>query len=550
MKKIKLLYIILLATITTSCLDVDPATQYDEKDIWTSIKNVDANVMNFYQGVLRNAHVCQFQDVGTFNEGYSDLVKYTRYLTAPYNRFFAETNYMRDQTAGTFSPYNSMYEMIAKCNYLLIEIGKGTGDHLNQEELAKREGEIRFMRAFAYQELVKRHGGVILRISEEKLDGVEDQEKARSSKEECWNFIISEYKKAVDLLPESWPAKNEGRVTKTAAWGIMARAALYAEQWDQAIEASNAVISSGKHALQNNYADIFTKANNSEIILAVYYNQKNGLQHDYDINFAPSGDGNEYVGGMAAPTDEFASSFDIKVGNTWKPFSWSLVNSGDITDPWANRDPRFYQTILYNGAEWRGRTLELYVGGKDGFVTYAETGLDGSRQSATGYAFRKYLSTKEMDYNNTRSDQYWIEMRLAEIYLILSEAYAKKGNYELAYENLNIIRTRKSVEMPPLVQKSDWESYLNDLQKERICELGLEDHRFWDIRRWGIGGKVLNGQRTHGVKITKNDNGTFKYERVESDVRDRLFPDKYHVVPMPYSETTSNPLCVQDKLWR
>jgi len=550
MKKILIIYLSVLVTAFSSCLDVDPVNQYSEDDIWASVKNLDANVKGFYASVLNNTMVCELRTRSGLSEGYTDLVKFTRYSDDPFNRFFAEPNYMREETAGTFSPYTEMYNRIAMSNYFLIQINEGKANHLDQEEIKKRVGEVRFLRAFAYQELVKRHGGVILRIDEHKLDGVAEQTKARSTADECWDFIIGEYRKAVDLLPASWGAADLGRLTKGSAWGMMARAAIYAGRWDIAIEAAKEVLALGIYSLQDNYGSIYTTPYNNEILIGVYFDQSKGFQHAYDVSYAPSGEKAQYVGGLASPTDEFACNFDIKVGDQWKAFDWNDVINNNI-NPWANRDPRFYETILYNGAEWKGRNLELYVDGKDGFIQYAETGLGAVNKSVTGYAFRKFLTTKVIDYGLTQSDQYWIEMRLSEIYLILSEAYARKGDFDTAYEHLNYIRTtRSSVKLPKLDKKPEWNSYLIDLQKERICELGLEGHRFWDIRRWGISNTVLNGQRTHGIKITKNANNTFKYERVECDVRDRLFPEKYNVVPIPYAEISSNTLCVQDDIWK
>ena len=133
----------------------------------------------------------------------------------------------------------------------------------------------RELRAFAYQELVIRHGGVILRTSEEYIDGPEERAKARSSETECWDFILEEYKKAANDLPESWANSDAGRLTKGAAYGMQARAALYAKRWDKAIEACEEVLKLDYTLLPGtsyeSYYKIFTSVNNKELILPVYY---------------------------------------------------------------------------------------------------------------------------------------------------------------------------------------------------------------------------------------------------------------------------------------
>ena len=473
------------------------------------------------------------------------------------NRFFSVVDWLNENN--TLSPWEDSYKAINRMNDFLVAYNDGVGDELDQNELAVRVAEVRFLRAFTYQTLVIRHGGVILRIDETRLDGPERAMKARASTSECWDFIIGEYEKAAAILPEEWviPAVEYGRVTKGAAYGMLARAALYAGRWDKAIEAAAEVTKladAGRYRLEPNYASIFTTANNRELLSAVYYSNNNG--HTWDNHFCPSGDqqvfGTIYIGGMIQPTDEFASSFDIRVGNAWRPFSWEEVESGIISDPWANRDPRFAATILHNGAVWRNRPLQLYVGGQDGFVQYSETGLEDMRRSVTGYVLRKFLSTEINWTSIQRSKEFWVIMRYAEVLLIKSEAHARKGEMAPAYEYLNQVRARAG--MPALQQRLNWDGYFRDLQKERICELGGEGHRFWDLRRWGIASDILDDSRVHGVRITRevDDSGeaTFSYQRVQADVSDRMFPAKYHVFPIPNIEVQRNTLCEQDDVWK
>jgi murein DD-endopeptidase MepM/ murein hydrolase activator NlpD len=122
-----------------------------------------------------------------------------------------------------------MYTYIRQINELFLDIKLGYADKLSQEDLGVRIAEARFLRAFAYQELVLRHGGVILRTREDAVDGPNEKAKARSSEEECWDFILKEYDKAAAVLPSSWTGANAGRATKGAALGMKARAAYKGE---------------------------------------------------------------------------------------------------------------------------------------------------------------------------------------------------------------------------------------------------------------------------------------------------------------------------------
>lgn len=554
-------YIISVATflcLFQSCdvLDVDPTGSYSETTAFSSIKNLDLYVKGFYGVFYANSELGVNENC-LMDDGATDLVKYSWFGVASgkMNLFFYQSNFVTPQ--GNFrSNWNGMYTRIRQLNEYFYDLKKyGTG--LNSDAVAIRTAEVRFMRAFAYQELVIRHGGVILRTSEDYVEGVEERAKARSTEIECWDFIIKEYDKAALDLPESWEASQAGRLTKGAAFGMKARASLYAKRWKDAIDACDEVLKRPyKLMAGTTYADyykIFTSVNNSELILPVYYQKGQNLkQHSFDTYFCPPYDvfpitGNTNFGAAATPSDEYASSFDIKVGETYQTFDWSkLTTYGNA--PFDKREPRFYASILHNGASWKGRSLELYVDGKDGYMDFATSGQDAVHKSTTGYIFRKFMSN-DTDYNftNILSGQYWIEMRLAEIHLIRSEAYARQNNFGKAYADLKEIRDR--VGLPDLLQKNSWDDYLTDLAKERICELGLEGHRYFDLIRWGIAKKTLDQKRLHGIKIVKAGT-SYTYTRVECDTQDRLFPERYTIFPIPYTELQTNTLCEQNDLWK
>lgn len=558
MKKYTIGLIAALAIATPSCddLEVAPTGFYSEDIAYASIENLDMVVKYYYSAFHNVADIETGKAMTAVDDGVSDLIKCPWYNVdgGALNKIFFQDNYVTVES-NFRSNWGTMYNWIRIINQFLDDYNNGM-IKLPGEEVAVRIAEARFIRAFAYQELIARHGGVILRTEEGGVDDHRNNNKARMSTSESWNFVIGEYRDIAETLPVSWSNADNGRVTRGAAYGMMARAALYAERWDDAIEAADKVIGSGTYSLMpgttvDDYNRIFENPGNTELILPVYFELGN-KQHSWNSWAAPNSDALAVTGTEAGaainPTEEYASSFDIKVGATWESFDWNnLARYGN--EPYQNRDPRFYASILYNGCTWKNRTLELYEGDTDGFMPY--TGLpirDNVHYTATGYLVRKFLTKKEYNYTSKLSDQLWPEMRLAEIYLIRSEAYARKNEWTKAYQDLNVIRTRVGVAAK--VQQPSWDGYLADLQKERICELGLEGHRYNDIIRWNIHQQVLNGQRVHGIRITKNANGTFGYEVVACDLEDRKFPVKYSIFPIPYIEIHANPLCEQNELWK
>ncbi len=565
MKKIVIgIAALLFAMQSCDVLDVEPTQKYSESTAYASIKNLDLYVKGFYEIFYANSDI-QVDKNCLMDDGATDLVKYSWYNVAggTMNRFFYQTNYVTPE--GNFrSNWNDHYVRIRQLNEYFYDLSQGYANGLDKDQLAIRTAEVRFMRAFAYQELILRHGGVILRIDEDRVDDQNQKAKARSSEAECWDFVLKEYEKAAQVLPEKWTddtnGNNVGRVTKGAAYGMKARAALYAKRWQEAIDACDEVerlANAGNYELlagttKADYLKIFTTNHNKELILPVYY-EKEKKQHAFDSYFCPPYDYQAAsvaaeIGAAAGPTDEYASSFDINVNGTWKSFSWNELNTYS-NGPWENRDPRFYSSILYNGASWKGRKLELYKDGHDGYMDFTtSTSQDNIHKSTTGYLFRKFMKDDpSINYTSVLSDQYWIEMRYAEIFLIRSEAYARLDNFAKAYVDLNTIRNR--VGLPELAQKNSWSDYLEDLSKERICELGVEGHRYFDLIRWGIAVETLNNKRLHGIKIEKSGDG-YKYTLVECDTQDRYFPEKYTIFPIPSTEIKNNILCEQNDLWK
>ncbi|MDE7386671.1 MAG: RagB/SusD family nutrient uptake outer membrane protein [Muribaculaceae bacterium] len=556
MKKYIYSIITALAIAAPACdtLDFDPTGQYSDSNAYTSIHNLDYYIKDMYQIYHNIANVECGSSLNMLEDAWTDLIKTSWYNVGQgQNKFFSQVNSMTVES-NPRSNWGTMYSHIRKFNYFLVDAKAGRISHLPAEDAAARVAEVRFLRAFAYQELAKFHGGVVLRVSEDKVDDQNENAKARATKEETWDFILGEYDKAIADLPESWPAGDYGRVTKMAAMAMKARAALIAGRYQVAYDAATAVIDSKKYSLSSDIAAIYTNPANPEIIIPVLFEVEK-KQHNYDTymcppSFAASLGYKDQFGAAATPTEEYASQFDIKVGDNWEAFDWAnLAKYGN--EPYKNRDPRFYQSILANGSTFKGVEIQCWEGGSDQCMTYAPSGQDNTHKSTTGYYVRKFLSSKTGDkaynFTNKLSDQHWIEMRLAEIYFIRSEASARLNKWSDAYNDLNVIRTR--VNMPAKPQKSTWEDYLVDLQKERICELGLEGHRYDDIMRWGISQEVLNGKRVHGVKVTKTGN-TFSYEVIEADDYDRIFPKKYEIFPIPYGEIQGNPLCDQNDAWK
>ena len=199
--------------------------------------------------------------------------------------------------------------------------------------------------------------------------------------------------------------------------------------------------------------------------------------------------------------------------------------------------------MLYNGCEWKGRALEPYVSGKDGYAVYDDgSALNG--RTTTGYYLRKMLNEGYTDYSKACT-QPWIAIRLAEVILNHAEACYMLGA-DGANDDLRQIRERVGL---PYSNKSG-EALMAAIRQERKIELYCEGHRYWDMRRWKLAHTAYSGRnsRVHGLKIEKQG-AEFIYTYVDCDRKDRLFEEKLYRIPLPETELSNNSAVKQFPEW-
>ncbi len=183
---------------------------------------------------------------------------------------------------------------------------------------------------------------------------------------------------------------------------------------------------------------------------------------------------------LAVPTQEMVDSYYMADGSK---FDWE--NPEHKADPYKNREARFYASILYNGAPWKGRTIETFVGGTDGFK---EFGIDNHpNTTTTGYYIRKMINEKS-DNMAQKGITAWSEVRYAEVLLNQAEALNEAGKSVEALVPLNKVRQRAKL---PNVTETNQANLRQIIREERKIELAFEGQRYWDLRRWRIALEVL-----------------------------------------------------------
>mgnify|MGYP001634166549 FL=1 len=545
--KIKRLYLLgiglmFTSQFLTSCHDLlekDPTDSYSETVAWSSESSLDMYVTYLYKPLNGLSNFSSL----SLTDGYTDLVKYGNGVPqtwSAHNKILLQQNTITSDN----NPMSSwgLYTDIFRENVFLRDAGI-YGNKFSEDFLNIRIAEIRFIRAVNYARMIRIFGGVILRDETNGVDSEGQKDKARATEAESWDFVLKDLEFAARHLPKEWDSKWDGRLTKGAAYAYMCRTALFAKRWDVAITAADEIKKLNKYDLMDNYEDVFKVAGNKEIIFSIAYKIPD-MPHYFDRYFAP--DGKQGIR-RAVPTSELVDSYDMADGT---PFSWS---GSMANDPYVGREPRFYASIIYNGATWKEKKIYTYVDAENGFAAYRDNMNPGEKQTVTGYFIRKYLQENNADFDDKGSDQFWIEMRYAEVLLNLAEALAEQDyskNQDDALEALNEVRERVNLPKRTTEEALDKDSFMKLLRKERICELAFEGFRYWDLRRWRLAGEVIDGKQAHGTKITKKDDNTYTYEQVSCDDNiNRFFPERYYLLPIPVDELQNNPLCENNAPW-
>lgn len=313
--------------------------------------------------------------------------------------------------------------------------------------------ESRMLRAYFYFNLVRIYGGVPI------YDKVEDlYEKPRNSVEEVYNFIIADLIAAAEVLPQTYPVSDQGRVTKGAALGLLSKVYLYKKDWQKAYDTSNQLIGMG-YDLDPDFNHLFRPAGEF------------GKESVFEVNCGcePPYKGSQYA----------------QVQGVRDQFGWGFFTpSAALENAFEAGDIRKELTILRNGETTpEGDLIAM-----------------GDAQSVTTYNQKVYvpkaLNNSACDYGSIQNIRI---LRFAEILLINAEAANELGNTATAALNLNKVRDR--ADLLPTTATTQI-ALRQAIWHERRVELALEGDRFVDLVRTGQAATVL---APYGFKAGKNE---------------------------------------------
>ncbi|HEY5589837.1 MAG TPA: RagB/SusD family nutrient uptake outer membrane protein [Paludibacter sp.] len=563
MKSIKLLkYFLLTVIIAFSSCDSLLDKQFDDTLSDTQILRDPSLVMglqtaiynymprnDFSYNIIGGAMLDCATDDGMESSGSSDIHNMTNGAWSPYKTIDDQWWRLYSGIRKCYLFFKYIDQSTVSNNIVLDANGKPTENSQLRERL---KAETVFLNALFYFELIKRYGNVPLVTSILPPDTA-----MLDIPRTPYNVIVDSIVKwcdhAATVLPLVYSDGAKGHATKGAALMLKSRTLLYAAsplnnptndkgKWRLAAEAAKAVIdlsenNANLYVLNASFAAPFSTPFDKEIIMpGKYYNR-----NDIEFNNVPNGYSKGK--GHTNPTQNLVDAFEIKVNGVYVPY--------DPNDPTheakmysTDRDPRLAATVLYNGATFKTRKVETFIGGLDGLNKTID-------YTKTGYYLKKFVLPEiSLDLGTATRPRAWILYRYAEALLNYAEAQNEYLDAPDAsvYQRLSQVRVRSMGAAGNLVPSLGWtkDQMRARIQNECRVEFAYEEHRFWDVRRWKKGEELFNAP-IYGISITKSST---VLTSTRFKVEDRIFSPQMYFCPISYYSVLKAPITGQTDSWK
>jgi hypothetical protein len=508
----KIIYSLILVLAFVACnedaLDVPNENKYDGTTFFTdAISYTEASTAMYtpllFQGMYSREWYFIFDLLG--NDAEKNFPLQGGLLEFP--------NYTHTPNNGELNPvFNSCYKIIFRTNFVISQIQNWETEAESDIALKTRiTGEAQFLKSLSYFWLVTLFGDVPLKTT---LDDHYIFESERTPKAEIWAAIETDLQQAIGKLPVSYNNESDyGRVTKGAAQALLGKVYLFQKKYaEAATELEKLTKAPYGYSLTESLDDLFIDDKKTdETIFAVM----NGPWQGWGVgNAYYMFGGQEGWGGKASHSGR---AMEYGFNDWWNVLvSDALVNSYTYNDESGKSftDPRAALTFYSADGAFGGDGV-FCEECEDGPQNYGEVIKEGQ------ISWRKYeLYEERNNYGQPDSPINGQIIRYADVLLMLAEAHIENSNTNAALPLINEVRRRSGAfEYSSLGDKAKATLIL---RRERQMELAGEQHRFFDLVRWGTLVQTVNAEKQAAIGI--------------SPVKD------YHVLlPIPQAERDANP---------
>jgi hypothetical protein len=561
-------------------LNLENIGEYDPSNIWNNVESAQYYVNNRMSAALGSGW--------PFDSDWSDE-------SSGYIQPGAVTT---DNGTQKYWPYGD----IRRINIGLEEAEKGD---MSETEKSRIMGQLYFLRAWTYFNMVFLHGGVPIIDHPQSRD--EDLYVERNSTAECFDFIIADLDRAIaSEINDRSQGDQYGMIDKAAAKAFKGRVLLYKasplfnpdnpwgnQYWQDAYTANKTAyedLQAMGFTLLDSYTDLFNDSKgqsfeNNEYILPRIFKYPDATLGWKTRTLRPL---SQSAGSTGAnqPTWEIVKLFPMLDG---KPIGESTKYNYSVDTYFQNRDPRFYANIYYNGckAPFGGKEeMRLYTTDdlKDlGYPGQQDDALNGPdvppHYSRTGFFPKKPVMEENTLSEIEQNDKDYPFIRFAEVILNYAEAANETGHQSEAIEMLRLIRERAGIEPGSDgnygIDVSSRESLREVIQAERAIEFIHEGKRFDDLRRWRRYDELHNkpkhelyaevkddywvdpttelelveGKDASNFQLLPEDFTYTVYEHESGGIMQQHLPEKYYFFPIQLSHMELNPSLEQTVGW-
>jgi hypothetical protein len=562
-------------------LDKTIETDLEIEEVFKDFNNSQGFVEEMYAMIVDYGGAAHWQTfmangedaigVDTWRWDYScDAGTYRDWIKEPRNIYYGGDDTDAELAFDRHGIYFSSWAGIRKAN-IAIENAEELMVDATQQEIDAIMGQAYFFRAFFHHEVMKFWGSIPY-INTPLLD---DWQLDRPEKwEETALAIDEDFDKAIELLPIDWDdpdfapgvktnGQNLFRITKGAALALKAKNLLYAAS--PLMQNSESTYGYSKD-LCKLAADAFAELLKIDRYQLVSWEDYSTVFYTLDTKYPNT---TEYIFSQAG-NNFYYQEF---LAQNWQMAPWQSqaktsfpthnyihnyfgMKDGlacddsplyDPSDPWINRDPRFYKWVVIDGDQMiddLGATA-----GTDTINRYSEFYNDGQHRypnketgSRTGYLAKKWFPRSYNKYDGEVPSAFRVHVRLTDVYLMYAEAAVvaygingKPDGFNLsALDAINALRERAeldgSLNVNP-VYLTDDNVFMDEIRRERAVEMSWEGHRWMDVRRWKLGTDMKYREKTE-ITFDISTNGK-PINLVENVLRTKVFEEKHYWLPFP-----------------
>lgn len=501
---------LLLLFFTFSCedaLDVSNPNTIPTEQFWNTAADaklgVNAVYGNFYRvGSYKRMVYFNYDarsDEGTSTSPAVNMRNWMKFMITNYNLQWGTTT------------WHDHYEGIYRANQVIANVPA-----IEMDESLKNQylGEAKFLRALYYFNLTSFWGNVALQLT----PSTTTDHPPYATQQQVWGQIEKDLKEALPGLPGAYPDAEKGRVTKGAAYALLAKTYMQQHRWAEAKDALHWLVEGeGKqyYGLVPDYQDNFTHLN------------ENNIESVFEVQYSDQNVGGAAVDGPGSSVGNERAQFFAPRGTGWSDANATrfvvdeLSKEKTIT---GQRDPRLPVTALFDFTDERGPNFTM---------VYGKTFFERFKNSKEVW-FRKYQNDYHRSFEDYHSPINIRVIRFADVLLLYAECLNELGQTAQAYPYVDRVRQRANLASleatKPGMSKA---AFLEQLKHERVCELAGESTRWNDLVRWGY---LDDAAKVAEIAVHDPD---FK----------NFVVGKHKFLPIPQSELDLNPNLVQNPNW-